>query len=146
MFWIPGSSQKVFLNYGIFPSIRSPVFPSGRFLGNGSLVFLNFGMVLENCCLWHWQIFWKTIFFFNDFLNFCVPAQIPYLGKILVRRYRPKCSQPIRLQDFWINHYSRTNGWNSLIFCILMQIRKKVFRNFFSRAWSKMCLKKEPVG
>ena len=46
----------------------------------------------------------------------CVPAQIPYLGKFLFLRYGPKCSQPIRLQDFLINHISRTNQWNSLIF------------------------------
>ena len=31
----------------------------------------------------------------------CVPAQIPYLGKILFLRYGPKCSQPIRLQDLF---------------------------------------------
>ena len=36
-----------------------------------------------------------------------VPAQIPYLGKFWFLRYTPKCSQPIRLQDFLINHISR---------------------------------------
>ena len=63
-----------------------------------------------------------------------VPAQIPYLGKILFLRYRPKCSQPIRLQDFLINYFSRTNGSNSLIFCILIQIHKieKLIENFLS--------------
>ena len=30
----------------------------------------------------------------------CVPAQIPYLGKIFFLIYQPKCSQPVRLQDF----------------------------------------------
>ena len=30
----------------------------------------------------------------------CVPAQIPYLGKFWFQRYEPKCSQPVRLQDF----------------------------------------------
>ena len=39
----------------------------------------------------------------------CVPAQIPYLGKFLPLTYGLKCSQPIRLQDFLINHISRTN-------------------------------------
>ena len=34
----------------------------------------------------------------------CLPVQIPYLGKFLFLRYGPKCSQPIRLQDFLINH------------------------------------------
>ena len=63
-----------------------------------------------------------------------VPAQIPYLGKILFLRYRPKCSQPIRLQDFLINYFSRTNWSNSLIFCILIQIHKieKLIENFLS--------------
>ena len=39
----------------------------------------------------------------------CVPAQIPYLGKFLFQRNGPECSQPIRLQDFSINHISRTD-------------------------------------
>ena len=51
-----------------------------------------------------------------------VPAQISYLGKFLFLRYGPKCSQPIRLQDFLINHISRANQWNSLIFYMLIQI------------------------
>ena len=33
----------------------------------------------------------------------CVPAQIPYQGKFWFQRYGPKCSQPIRFQDFLIN-------------------------------------------
>ena len=45
----------------------------------------------------------------------CIPKQIPYLGKFLFLRYGPKCSQPIRFQDFLINHISITNQWNSLI-------------------------------
>ena len=53
---------------------------------------------------------------------FCVTAQIPYLGKYLSLRYGSKRCQPIRLQDFLINHISRTNQWNSLIFCIFIQI------------------------
>ena len=32
----------------------------------------------------------------------CIPAQIPYLGKICFLRNWPKCSQLIRLQDFQI--------------------------------------------
>ena len=30
----------------------------------------------------------------------CILAQIPYLGKIWFLKYGPKCSWPIRLQDF----------------------------------------------
>ena len=40
-------------------------------------------------------------------------------------RYGTKCSQPIRLQDFLINHISRTNQWDSQILCKLTQIYMK---------------------
>ena len=59
------------------------------------------------------------------FIFCCVPAQIRYLGKFWFLRYGPKCSQPIRLQDFLIKHLSRINQRNSLIFL---------------RAWSEMCV------
>ena len=74
------------------------------------------------------RVFWK--FGYNFLLNLktyiicCVPAQIPYLERLLFLKYGPKCSQPIRLQDFIINHISRTNQWNSLIFCMLIQVLK----------------------
>ena len=42
--------------------------------------------------------------------------------KFLFLRYGPKCSQPIRLQDFLIKRISRRNNWNNLIFCMLIQI------------------------
>ena len=35
-------------------------------------------------------------------------------------RYRPKSSQPIRLQDFKMNYFSWANWWNSFIFSILI--------------------------
>ena len=60
-----------------------------------------------------------------------VPTQIPYLGKSLFVRYRPKCSQPIRLQDFLINHISRTNQWNSLIFCMCKFTKIKRWSKLF---------------
>ena len=73
------------------------------------------------------------------YIIYCVPAQIPYLGKFWFLRYGPKWSQPIRLQDFLINHISRTDQWNSLFFCMLIQIQKKlkVYQFFFGWAWSK---------
>ena len=43
------------------------------------------------------------------YIIYCVPTEIPYLGKFLFLKYGPKCSQPIRLQDFLINHISRTD-------------------------------------
>ena len=60
-----------------------------------------------------------------------VPAEIPYLGKILFLRCGPECSQTIRLQDFLINHIYRTNQWNSLRFGMLIQI------HIWTKSWSK---------
>ena len=36
------------------------------------------------------------------YVIFCVPAQIPNMGKFLFLRYGPKCSQPIRLQGIFL--------------------------------------------
>ena len=54
------------------------------------------------------------------------------LGKFLFLRYEPKCSQPVRSHDFLINHISRTNHWNNLIFCMLIQIH-------INKSWSINC-------
>ena len=69
------------------------------------------------------------------YIIYYVPAQIPYLGKFWFLRYGQKCSQPIRLQDFLINHFSRTN---SLIFCMLIQIHIKVDQSIFELVWPEM--------
>ena len=59
----------------------------------------------------------------SHYIVWCVPAQISYLAKILFLIYGSKCSQLVRLQDFLIiNHISWANQWNSLIFCMLIQI------------------------
>ena len=92
----------------------------------------NLGKWTKNC----WtksRVFWNLLK--NLVINFqwihsvmkiyiicCVPAQTPYLGKILFLRSGPKYSQPIWLQDFLINHISRTSQGNSLIFSLVMQI------------------------
>ena len=70
----------------------------------------------------------------------CVFAQIPCLGKFWFLRYRPNCSQPIRLQDFLISYISRTNQWNCLILCMWIQIHmnEKFIKNFLdccSQKW-----------
>ena len=57
-----------------------------------------------------------------------VLAQIPCLGKFLSLGYGRKCSQPIRLQDFLINHISITNQWNRL----------RVDQKIFGLAWSEI--------
>ena len=43
-------------------------------------------------------------------------GKLRVLGKIWFLRYGPKCSRPVRLQDFYINYISRTKWWKSLIF------------------------------
>ena len=78
---------------------------SGFFQFTGKLIFT----------YWIWSLM-------EIYIIGCVPTQIPYLEKFLFLRYGPKCSQPIRLQYFLINHISRRNQWNSLDFCMLIQI------------------------
>ena len=78
-------------------------------------VFFN---LLENLVI----IFYWIWLLMEIYVICCVPPQIPYLGKSLFLRHGRKCSQLIRLQYFLINHISRTNQWNSLIFCMLIQI------------------------
>ena len=87
----------------------------------------NFLNLLKNLVI---NIYW-IYSIMKKYLVFCVAAQVPYLGKFLFLRYGPKCSQPIRLQDFFINHISRRNQWNSVIFGMLMQIHinQKLIKN-----------------
>ena len=107
------------LEYHVKLCVTEPDFP-GKFslspkLGKWAKNFFN---LLENLVInfyWIWSIM-------KIYIICCVPAQIPYLGKFFVLEIWPKCSQPIRLQDFLINHISRINWWNSLIFCLLIQI------------------------
>ena len=77
----------------------------------------------------------------------CVPVQIPCLWEFFFVRYGPKCSQPTRLQDFLINHISRTNPWNSLFFSYLYKfIWTKSWSKIFGCAWSKMCVASHVMG
>ena len=76
----------------------------------------------KNMVFWiYWKI-WSLI------CTMCsVPAQILYFVIKKFLRYGPKCPQP--LQDCRIavfNHISRKNQWNSLIFCMLIQIHIKL--------------------
>ena len=88
----------------------------------------------------HWICSVMKIYLFYLFIC-CVPAQIPYLWKFWFLRYEAKCFQPFRLQDFSINHVSRTSGWNSLISYMLIQIgcisRMNWRNNWFSACWCK---------
>ena len=57
------------------------------------------------------QFFFSVLYFFINlvyneslyYCNSCMLEQISYLGKSLLLRYDPKCSWPIRLQDFSIS-------------------------------------------
>ena len=65
----------------------------------------------------------------------CFRPQIPYLRKFLFLTYGPKYSQPIKLQDFLINHISRTNQWwisegfNLIIYAFNQKVRRGKFQN-----------------
>ena len=41
----------------------------------------------------------------KSYIICCVPAQIPYLEKLLFLGYGPKCFQSVRLQDFFNQRY-----------------------------------------
>ena len=61
-----------------------------------------------------------------------VPAQIPYLGKNFSRDVGQNVVSQSDCRIFLINHISRTNRWNSLIFYMLIQIhiKQKLIRIF----------------
>ena len=106
-------AARVLLNR-VCPFFR-PSVCLGVFLECYYQFFLNFDMVLEN-------------------LHFCcVPAQITYSGKLWFLRYGSRYSQPIRLQDFLINHISRTSQWNNLIFLHVDKnsYKLKITKKFF---------------
>ena len=76
------------------------------------------------------------------FIICCVPAQIQYLEKILFLRFRPKCSQPVKLHEFRLTispqQIERIWSLDSKVYCIwrinwflacwykFMQIKRKL--------------------
>ena len=62
-------------------------------------------------CIGKFSFFFSVLYFFINlvyneslyYCNSCMLEQISYLGKFWFLRYGPKCSWPIRLQDFSIN-------------------------------------------
>ena len=88
----------------------------GKCIPNGpKTCFFNLLENLVSNFYWIWSVM-------KVYIICCVPAQIPYLAKSFFLKYGPKYSQPLRLQDFLINHVSRTNLWNSQIFYMLTKI------------------------
>ena len=136
-FWASGSSHKgpksLSVLYPSFqPSFHSSIFP--RVLLELCQFFLNFARTHLKLCVTAGfsgnfpkirkidQKMGQKHGFLNLLINFycicsimktciisCVPVKTPYLGKFQFLRYGPKCSQSIRLQNFFINHISRTN-------------------------------------
>ena len=129
----------------VFPTFRFSLLPSALAFSWNCIIyfFLNFGMALEThmkLCVtaeFSRNFFfaqkngemdqkWTRIWFIMKlYVICCFPAQISHFGKFWCMRYGPKCSQPMRLEDFLTNHISRTNQWNGLIFCMLIQIHIK---------------------
>ena len=71
--------------------------------------------LLKNGKMWSFFFFW--IWSIKKVYTICyIPVQIPYLGKMWFLRYGPKCSLPIRLQNFYINCIFRIKWWNSVFF------------------------------
>ena len=68
------------------------------------------------------DLFWLHLFYNENWYYLLCSCTNPIFKKIFIPEIWAKCSQPIRLQDFLINHRSRTSQWNSLIFCMLIQI------------------------
>ena len=93
------------------------VFLSRHFLGILPLIFCKFWHggrnpyeVVQDSAIFKKFFFDLKLgksFYGENLYSLCVPVQIPYLAKYLFQRYGPKCSQPIRLQYFIINHISR---------------------------------------
>ena len=67
--------------------------------------------MLQKLAKWTRNFYWISSIM-KTHIIYCVSAQIPCLIKFLFLGYGPKCSQPIRLQNFLINHISKTNQWN----------------------------------
>ena len=121
LIWPPAVAGRVLWNR-VCTSFHLPFHLFGHFLGIGSLVFVKFWHGATNLFeIVHGRVWFSrkkffgqkiTKFFLNSIMKVCivccVPRQIPYYPKFLFVRYGPKCSQPIKLQDFLINYISRT--------------------------------------
>ena len=77
-------------------------------------------------------------FLYNEnFIICCVPAQILYLGKIFFLRYRPKCSEPVKLLSnelFLMSKLSKSCLW-SLNFTVSQEWVDRI--NCFFACWYK---------
>ena len=95
-------------------------------------------------CIGKFSFFLSSLFFisvvYNESLyycNSCMLEQISYLGKFWFLRYDPKCSWPIRLLDFSINHRTLK----------LVVPRKEINKiNWFLVCPSNSFLRNRPLG
>ena len=92
--------------------------------------------------------FLLNLFYNEDIYYLLCPCTDPIIGETFFLRNGPKCCQPIRLLDFFINHISRTNQWKSLIFFHVdtNSLKLKVGQKTFGLAWSKMSVASLVMG
>ena len=75
--------------------------------------------LLENLVInfnWIWYIM-------EIYIICCVSSQVPYFWKNFVPEICAKMFSANQIAGFFIQPYLQTNQWNSLIFCMLIQIR-----------------------
>ena len=90
----------------------------------------------------HWKI-WSLIFtevvlYENLYYSLCSCIN-PIFGKMLVPEIWAKMFSANQIAEFLNQTYLKTNQWNSLMFCMLVQIQKtKIWSKSFDWAWSKM--------
>ena len=83
-------------------------------------------------CIERFSCFFFSIWsIIKVYINCCMPEQISYLVKLWFLRYEPKCSWPIRLQDFYIKYISRTKWWQAWIFACW-------YKFFEIKSWMKI--------
>ena len=102
-FLLPLKLQKISYYFGLYQKILLANQFTEVFIYWGSIATLY--LILLNL------VYNENLFYL---LCFCTN---PIFGKILVLRFGPKCSQPIRLQDILINHISRTEYLHCSCFC-----------------------------
>ena len=81
-----------------------------------------------------------VISFYWIYIIYCVPAQTPYLVELLFLRYGPKCSQPIRLEDFFNQPYlqNRSMKYPDFLHVDTNSHKLKADQKNLGWAWSEM--------
>ena len=128
-----GNHVFLYLTAGFFEKNCLP--PKMWKMGKKEGFFLNVSEILVINFFWIWSII--KVYFIC-----CILAHIPFLEKIWFLRYRPICSQPIRLQDFKINYISRTNWQKAWIFVCwyrFMTWKLELIKKYWGVCGQKWC-------